>query len=247
MTETWDFYALRVEDKPASIFVDLGVEARTPVSELSHLAYVRLQMNQPRADGLSSQEEFDSLVAVEHALEAHLCGERTGYVGRCTSDGCRDFYFYTSEPGSWEQQVAAALAEFGTYRYEMGTQKDADWSTYTNFLLPGEVDRQRIQNRRACETLERNGDSLLIEREIDHWSYFPSETASQAYIQEVVELGYRVRTTSTTESGSLPFRVQVWRSDVPSYALIDETALSLFEAAQRHQGEYDGWECPVKA
>jgi len=29
-------------------------------------------------------------------------------------------------------------------------------NTYLNFLAPGKVDRQRIENRRVCEALERN-------------------------------------------------------------------------------------------
>lgn len=243
MTDNWDFFALLVEDKPASIFVDLGVQA--PVQGLTHLAYLRLYMAQPRADGLSSQEEFDSLGAVEDALETQLCCERIGYVGRCTSDGCRDFYFYTSEPATWEQQVAAALVQFRTYEYETGTREDADWSTYANFLLPSEVDRQRIEDRRVCETLERNGDKLLAEREIDHWSFFRSDAAVEAFIAEVTPLGFHVRSTSKDESAPLPFRVQLWRLDVPSYARIHEITSPLLEAARRYDGEYDGWECAV--
>lgn len=243
MTKNWNFYTLLVEDKPASIFVDLGVQP--PVQELTHLAYVRLYMHHSRADGLSSQEEFDALVAIEDALEVQLCCERTGYVGRCTSDGCRDFYFYTSEPGTWEQQVGAALKPFPKYDYETGTREDADWSTYAKFLLPGEADRQRIKDFRVCETLERNGDQLIAEREIDHWSFFPSREAAEVFVAEVSPLGFQVRDISTDGSEPRPFRVQLWRSDVPSYAHISEVTTPLFEAARRHDGEYDGWECAV--
>jgi regulator of RNase E activity RraB len=247
MTDNWDFYASRVDGGPASIFVDLGIVADAPLSSHPYMAYVRLHMNQPRPDGLSSNEEFDTLVEIENALEARLCENEVGYVGRNTSGGFRDFYFYVSTETGWQSRVDAALAEFERYKYETGTREDSDWSVYLNFLLPGAVDRQRIENRRVCEALERYGDKLTLSREIDHWSYFPSRESVEAFIAEVTSDGFQVRDRHVSEDGDLRFGAQVWRIDTPSYDQIDRVTLPLFEAAERHQGQYDGWECPVAA
>ncbi len=247
MTDNWDFYALRVDGEPASIFVDLGLHSDAPVAALPHMAYVRLYMNHPRADGLSSQEEFDILVRIEDALKASLCGEKVGYVGRNTSSGCRDFYFYCSTPDDWQSRVDRVLTGFGNYRYETGTREDAGWSTYLDFLLPGKLDRQKIENRRVCAALERHGDRLVAAREIDHWSYFPNAAAIDAYLAEIKASGFLVRTRHVSEEGILRYCTQVWRIDVPSYDNIDDVTLPLFETAARHGGEYDGWECPVEA
>lgn len=247
MTDNWDFYALRVDDEPASIFVDLGVQSNAPVPSLAHMCYVSLRMNAPRADGLSSSEEFDKLVEIEDALEKRLCGNEVGYVGRNTSSGCRDFYFYTSKPEDWQSKVADVLSAFEDYKYETDTREDTEWSTYFNFLLPGEIDCQRIGNRRTCESLERHGDKLVAEREIDHWSYFPSPAAVDAYLAEIEGSGFQLRGRPVSEKGTLRYGAQVWRVDVPSYNAIDEITLPLFEASARHGGEYDGWECPAEA
>ena len=247
MTDDWDFYALRVDGEPASIFVDLGIEADAPIPALPHMAYVRLFMDQPRSDGLSSSEEFDTLVAIEKSMEETLCGESVGYVGRNTSGGCRDFYFYVSSPANWSERVAQVLSSYGEYKYETGSREDAEWSVYLNFLLPGAVDRQRIENRRVCESLERHGDKLVAGREIDHWSYFPDASAVDGYLADVEALGFRLRTQHLSDSGPLRHGVQVWRVDVPSYNSIDEVTLPLFEASVRHGGDYDGWECEVVA
>lgn len=51
MTDDWDFYAARVDDRPASIFVDLGAAQAAPVETLPLRAHVRLFMNSPRPDG----------------------------------------------------------------------------------------------------------------------------------------------------------------------------------------------------
>ena len=61
MSDDWDFYFCSVDNKPASIFVDLGIAKEAPMAEYSVMAYVRTHMQAPRDDGLSSQVEFETL------------------------------------------------------------------------------------------------------------------------------------------------------------------------------------------
>jgi len=247
MSDHWDFYALRVDDQPASIFVDLGIHPWVPMKDLPYSAYVRIFMCQPKPDGLSSSDEFDALIAIEDALESRLCSDSVQYVGRNTSNGCRDFFFYVASQAAWATEVADALSAFGSYTYECGSREDPDWRTYLDFLFPGPLSRQRIDNRHVCEALESHGDPLLVAREIDHWCYFPDETSAAAYLAEVEALGFQVRARHSSDADSPEVGAQVWRMDVPSHENINEVTLPLFEAASRHGGRYDGWECRVEA
>jgi Family of unknown function (DUF695)/Regulator of ribonuclease activity B len=245
MTDHWNFYPLRVDDQPASIFVDLGAEACAPVPELPHMAYVSLRMRQPRPDGLSSSEEFDALVGVENALEQSLCSDGVAYVGRNTSSGCRDFYFYVASPVGWAARVEQVMQQFREYEYDVGSREDAEWSVYKDFLLPGPRARQSMENRTVCEALEGHGDTLTTPREIDHWSHFPDQHRADAYLAEVTALGYQLRDRSTNAQYPLPFSIRVWRIDTPSYQAIDGVTMPLYEASARNGGDYDGWECVV--
>ncbi|WOB07693.1 DUF695 domain-containing protein [Piscinibacter gummiphilus] len=248
MTEHWDFYPLRVDNKPASTFVDLGIAESAPLAHLPHMAYVRLHMNDPRPDGLSSREEFDALVRVEDALQQALCNEGVGYVGRCTTNACRDFYFYIANAQGWDARVQQAMDGIDDeYEFSCGTRPDADWSVYFNFLSPGEEDRQCMENRQVCAALERHGDTLTIAREIDHWAYFSSDERMRAYVAEVATQGFQLRVARDDVEGERSHCAQVWRIDVPAYDEIDKVTLALFDAARRHDGDYDGWECPVEA
>src|SRR6476661_3579576 len=98
MSDEWDFYFCNVDDKPASIFCDLGIRKEVPLSEVEELTWLRLQMRQPRPDGLSSQEEFERLCEIDDALQAAASDTTPPihYVGRNTCGGCRDYYFYAS-------------------------------------------------------------------------------------------------------------------------------------------------------
>lgn len=245
MTDDWDFYFLRVDDKPASIYVDLGARKSAPDPRLPCMAYVRLHMKAPRSDGLSSQEEFETLVAIEDLLKGGLVGADTDYVGRCTTNSCRDFFFYVAEPATWTERVRRCMNEFPSYEYEAGTRQEPEWSSYLSYLYPSEADRQTIENRRVCEALERNGDQLSEPREIDHWAYFSDEASLRAYVEGASQLGFAVRAISAPHDPSGRHCAQLWRMDVPSFQAIDGVTLALFKLASTHGGEYDGWESVV--
>jgi hypothetical protein len=86
MSDDWDFFSLRVDDQAASIFVDLGIRNLAPIRTHPLMGYLRVAMRRPREDGLSSQEEFDDLIALEDRVTADIVKNGTAiYVGRNTS------------------------------------------------------------------------------------------------------------------------------------------------------------------
>ncbi len=245
MTDDWDFYFCRIDDRPASTFIDLGAQEFAPSASLPYLGYVRVVLNDATAEGLSSGSEAKTLAMIEDSLDSTLVGPHTGYVGRCTTAGARDFYFYTSAAEGWKSRVDEAMQGFPAYDYDADTRIDADWSTYLGYLAPGDEDRQRIQNRRVCESLEEGGDALTEPREIDHWAYFADAAQRDSFVADAAELGYAVRVVIEPEADLPDHGAQVWRSDVPGYETIDDVTLPLFHLAARHGGNYDGWECEV--
>ncbi len=245
MSDDWDFYYCRVDDKPASIYLDLAAIEHAPQAHLPFMAFIRLQMREPRPDGLSSQAEFGTLCALEDHLVATLPDEGTQYLGRCTTNGYRDFVFYVADSIAWPERVAASMAAFPDYSFEVGVREDPEWSTYTGYLYPGERDMQVIQNRRVCQALEEQGDALQAPREIDHWLNFDSVQAATAYAQAVAAQGFAVREQASEPDEHGRVTLRVWRSDVPGYSAINEVTLPLFELAKAGQGVYEGWEALV--
>lgn len=242
----WDFYFLRVDDQPASIYLDLSRIDVAPMPHFPVMAYVRIAMRSPREDGLSSQEEFDDLVKVEDLLVEKLTAFGALYVGRNTSDGCRDFYFYIQvDDGHWEQQVEQAMQASVRYRYQAGARPDENWSVYREFLYPSPRALQSIENRSVCDALESNGDSMTMPREIDHWAYFPDFLTRDTFLQRARELGFEARACEAVKGEKIEFGAQVCRIDLPSFAAIDDICLPLYDLAVDCGGRYDGWECQV--
>lgn len=243
MDAEWDFYALLVEDRPASIFVDLALAGRAPLTRAPIMAYVSVLMRAPRPDGLSSQDEFDALVAVEHSLEAGVQALTDAiYAGRCTTAGCRDFYFYIADPDAFGTAVASAMTEHPDYRYVTEHRPDPEWSVYREFLYPGARDMQRIHNRRVVALLEEHGDCLDVARWIDHRAYMPTHAAAEALQIHLFERGFSVDTHAGTDGEAVT--VDFKRIDCPCE--IEQVVIPVFDLVRSLGGTYDGWGCEVE-
>jgi Family of unknown function (DUF695)/Regulator of ribonuclease activity B len=238
VSSNWDFYLCQVENQPASMFVDLDIAA--PIKGFAVMGYIRVFMNSPREDGLSSKEEFDILNQIEDSI-SQLVNEDALYVGRCTKDGCRDFIFYLKEADLWAERVGKILETFPHYEYETGAQDDMDWSVYLGYLSPSKIDRQTINNRRICSTLENHGDTLDQPRDLDHWAYFPDAQSRGAFIEKVSTLGFLIEKLIEPNDEYPEYGVQLKRSDVPNYHHIDQITQPLFHHAAEVGGEYNGW------
>lgn len=243
LSDDWDFYPLRKEDAPASVFVDLGLHENAPLEEFEWLGYIRVAMRQPRSDGLASAGEFGALSALEEdACHRILMTEGIIYVGRNTSRGHRDFFFYCNDEDQFVRAANAAMRRFPEYPCDIGTKPDPEWRTYLDFLYPGPSDMQLIRNRRIGEALEKRGDNLAVARSIDHRSYFDDAHTARAYASWLLSLGFAIIALERGDSASR-FFVDFARQDRPDQ--LDAIALDLFDKAAELGGSYDGWRCEV--
>lgn len=244
MDGDWDFYFLRVDGQPASIYLDLSFAKLAPLKSNSFLGYIRIAMQHPRQDGLSSDQEFESLISLEdHLVSSITDATSTKYVGRNTSSGNRDFYFYATDAEQFQTAAGSAIKAYPSYQAEIGTRPDPDWKAYLNFLHPSELDLQRILNRRVRQQLERSGDNANAMRKIDHLVYLP-DRASQLLLRERLEnMGFKVDHADMEVNSAGTFSIAFSRIDRP--ADIDVVVEQILTASTDFGGDYDGWGCDV--
>src|SRR5689334_12565408 len=165
MSGQWDFYFARVNDALSSIFVDLAARADAPDRSRPHLVWIWIDLQAPRADGLSSSEEAPRLGEIEDARTPTIERALTARsVGRITGSGRREFYFYATTSDGLESTVAGTMSAFPEYPVDIGTQPDPEWSQYLDLLYPGALDLQRIKNRHVLDALRKHGDPLTAAR-----------------------------------------------------------------------------------
>jgi uncharacterized protein (TIGR01619 family) len=244
MAEKWRSYFCNVNDKLASIALNLGLEA--PISGKTRLLWVWVYMKSPRSDGLSGMSEFETLSAVEDELAKQL-GIRFGAVeaGRITTDGRREVYFYGEQTEGFKSAVNDVLSRFKGYKFDLGTQEDAEWSQYLNVLYPSDEDMQRIKNQDVLEVLMKHGDSLKPVRDVHHWIYFRSTRDREWFAAETREMGYKVENEPKLDEGERQFGLVITRDQSVTSDEIDDAVIELFRLAKDVDAKYDGWETQV--
>jgi uncharacterized protein (TIGR01619 family) len=245
--EEWDTYFTRVDDKPGSIFLDMAFHKIAPVANYRHLVWIVLTMKNPSDEGLSGNEESETLYAIEDRLVENLQKRHQAqYPGRLTSNNIRTFYFYLCDLSLYDRAIAEIMVQFPNYDYDYGTKEDENWGAYFNFLYPLPDQLQIILNGRVIRNLEKNGDQLEAERMVDHWIYFKTVADQEKFSAAAAALGFTVLSKNLKDTTSeFRYELNIGRLDKVDYSSVNNYVLDLWELANQNNGSYDGWGCPV--
>jgi uncharacterized protein (TIGR01619 family) len=244
MSDDWDFYLAKVDHKPASIMVDLGIKDELPFPNHPYMVYLRVYMKQARPDGLSSNEEFQLLCEIGDAVDNLVKETHHLFVGRNTSDGNRDFYFYTADSDILIENLSTMMKSFEGYEFDVGKREDKAWDVYKDFLYPEWKAKQGIMNRRVCEALRNNGDNNALPRKIDHWAYFNSKQKLANYVDYLKDHDFIILKQGKEKPLFGKRFVNFEKIGIPQE--IDNLVIELCEKATDLGGEYDGWGCTVR-
>ena len=248
LPQNWDFFMCRIEGAPASIRTNLALIEVAPLEGLTQRLQFYIKMQNPRPDGLSSNEEYPILCDIEDAIGEKA--EATGAVsaGVVKSEGFLELWFYTQNAEDLAKTCEEALQAFEGYQSGYNIAEDPEWEDYFGFLYPDEFSYQTMQNRKVLMQLEKNGDKMEVPREIDHFFYFKEAAQQQAFAKEAEAKGFKVRFNDDefvedrkAEGKEYPYMVEATREDSPLD--IDDIVWDLLELASPFEGNYDGWGC----
>ncbi|TWT25125.1 DUF695 domain-containing protein [Planomicrobium sp. CPCC 101110] len=247
MSEYWNAYVDLIDGKPASIVLDMEVSQELDMEEYKNAFAVRLPLKKPNEDGLHAGAEADRLTIVEEELlEA---AELKGYanVGKLTTDGNRDIFFYS--PHEEEEElalIANRLYFLAGYEVEVfKLEETQSWDFYFEFLYPDSFQFQHMGNHEVLETLAMSGDDLEAPRRVEHFVLFQSEKTMKRFADSIQQEGFTIEEGSFEKDDEGNYVMCISRVDFVTYNAIDELTDFLVEISARYQGEYDGWETVV--
>lgn len=246
MAEGWDSYFCNVNGVLASIALDLDLRRIAPDQKNPNLLWVWVYMKSPREDGLSSRSEFETLCAIEDELTKAMTDRCDAVLcGRITTDGRREFYYYAPRSEHLAVVLQDIMNRFGGYEFDYGSKSDPKWTQYVEVLYPSEEDRQRMENRKVLDALERKGDTLQRPRDVWHWIYFRTDIDRDQFRRAVIPLQYRVQSESDRDDSEFLKGICIVRFQSVKPGEINDTVIELFHLAKEHNGDYDGWETQV--
>lgn len=246
--EEWEFYFRNTNYKLASILVDLGLSEVAPIVDKPNVVWVSLKMNNPSENGLSSTEESNLLCEIEDTLVDKIISKHNSiYVGRNTSEGIRNYYFYIGDTTLNEKTISDVMNAYPKYQFDFGIKQDFNWDVYFDILYPTPQQYQSIQNRHVIAQLEANGDKLTKEREVFHWIYFRSNGDRTKFLEKIKNDNFSIVNKEMDPTlGELAFSLQIKRVDKVDQNSADAYVAYLWELANELNADYDGWETSIE-
>lgn len=246
MTSNWDFYQSSVGGKSASVYLDLGLKQGAPDIKRPVIVVLWLYLRHPDpTHGMASEAEFDTLAEIEDRL-ALIFKEQYGavYAGRVTTEGRREFYFYTVASGQLEAVVKAAMAPFPGYVVDAWAQPDAHWKQYLDVLYPSGRALRFMADKEQVDALARRGDSPAVARMVTHCSRFANATDRAAFTLALELAGFEVASLADGSSAdSRPFALRYRIAQTPTLTVMNASSTRLARLSEHHGGVYGGWEC----
>ena len=240
--DAFDFYPCLVDDAPASIYVNLRFEHERPIGADTRYTII-IRMRDAGPHGAGTEAEAEVINAYEESAIEALAAHQLVYVGRLRTQGSWDITFY-GPPGR-DDDVRAT-----TKRLErtaiIDVQPDEGWRFYLELLFPDAERLQWMDDRRLVQVLGEQGDNHATPRRVDHWAYFATAEARDAFVAAAQREGFELEEASVEELDNNPFGAWVYRTDPIDLDHIHAVVMKLVDAAVANGGGYDGWETSIE-
>ncbi len=242
--QDWDFYFTNIDDKPASVGLNLALHDTAPLADKTYCLWIILKFQESDSLGFPLQKENETLNKLEDELEIILqTKSQTIYAGRTTGKGERYLYFYSKSIDSVDVFIEEFFKNYSQYKYKLGQRYDEKWTLYFDFLYPSPLDLQFIYNHRIVEALAENGDNTELPHHIDHWLKFEKKKDVTAFIKALEGKNFIVEKNETDKTNKThPYILQITEENRADLETIDNSVLQLFELAEKFNGVYGGWE-----
>ncbi|HEY0251026.1 MAG TPA: DUF695 domain-containing protein [Kofleriaceae bacterium] len=241
--DRWDFYPCRVDDAPASIFLNMWFATHAPYGGADTLYWVAITMRDPGDHGMGTAEEADQLFPVEDTIADRATAAGLTYVGRLRNRGTWQLTFYGRPEHEAPIVAIVSAVGLGGRAVEVDSIANPDWDYYRTFLLPDRERHRWMVDRAVVDALANAGDPLAASRRVDHWCYFAKAADRDAFVDEANGERFELQGLSDDAMHG----AQIHRVDSVELESIHETVMSLVELAAKHHGEYDGWETSVES
>lgn len=241
MSNHWNTFMTYIEDKPASIVLDMEPWNDEANGKLTNLYKLNIKLNEPNEYGLTNNKEAEILNAIEGSINESL-GRNYINVGRLTTNGIRNIYFYTdsNDENELEKNATKFLENYRFRIKRIEERKPRDF--YYEFLYPNEYEQQHMANGQLVNRLIELGDNLKELRKVDHWVYFDSEDSRRKFKEKVKSEGFNIEDQDIQNNR---YSLRISRKDSVQLSSINGVTDYLVSVVIECKGEYDGWETKV--
>ncbi len=224
----------------ASFLTNIAFQKLAPIDTIIYKYCFGVMANDMMENGFPIKTEMDFFYSLEDKLLPQLEKYNIVLVGTTLYDGRREIFFYGDDDVPFEDCVNTLMKEFSDYKYIATKEVDATWEHYFNFLYPSPYEEQSYYTNLVIQNLEKSGDNLEAEREVDYYMFFDSEADANHALNAVMRLGFGATLENNVES----FQIHATKISciIPDIYTITR---SLITIALENDGHFDGWGCSI--
>lgn len=246
--ENWDTYMARIDGKPASILVDMGLFDKAPDHRLPFLVVTGPKAKNCGKDGIPSRDEIPELEEILDASTSfitgvtplQLCGTYTYHCERLN-------YYYVKDSFGVRTAIQRMYRRnFKDRDYVLNIRYDPEWRSYLNFLYPTDEMKIWMENEQIMMKILQSGDSLKTARDIVFEAAFPTDSITTSFTTFLQRHGFDVRSTE-----KLHGRIAANKVTFTRHAKVNIDTMNTWTAALKQEidtlgGIYNGWTAPAK-
>ncbi|WP_084420832.1 DUF695 domain-containing protein [Henriciella litoralis] len=245
MSDNWGLYFADMAGHPASIVFDDGISDDIDKLPHSFAFRLRLGLRSARPDGLTTDEEAETLDQIQRELEASLGNEGGILLGRVTTNGIRWMLGLLSSEQS-EASLSRLFAATG-YEFDLFVEPDPEKSVYWDDLYPDPDSRQVLKDMLVLEQLSKKGDKKDAVHAVQHWTYFKTKQGAEAFCNWLEAAGYQP--SGVEKRGKFFSPEWLVRSHHDCTMKLDDITHHTIKhrrQAEALSGVYDGWETRIE-
>ncbi|MFT7619820.1 MAG: regulator of RNase E activity RraB [Planctomycetota bacterium] len=246
MSRNLEYYVAQLDHWPFEVGVDLNLDVSNCKKELPFRAHIRLELNHPTDDGLCTVEEEALLVAVQEEILSELDAKDNCFVASVTHRNARTLVFYMRQAPDSSAPINEAMEKIQTHKSHVMWEDDADWTEYSDVLMPSENFRHQIKDRSVLREFERRGDDCSELHNIEPRFAVSDAKSADALAEALRESGFGVKEIVQSENnGNSGWQLTGLAQSPLALAVLDEFRPVWLNLADKVGAEYAGWSAEV--
>ncbi|WP_409340892.1 DUF695 domain-containing protein [Paenibacillus sp. MBLB4367] len=245
MTEDWNIFERNTERERMSLFLNTGLKQNDPPNGYTML--LSLTVNLYRALGNQTIGAiYEQVYKLEDRLESLMSRQenkdRLGiYVGRLMTSSKVELFYYMKDGSEYKHELETLIKAYDQFNFTYAERPDANWSFYTDYLYPTPLEQLYMRNARLFYGLRQNGYKLDVVRPVHHVLYFDGRESMDVCKQKAIAHGFKVELTENVTEMGKGHKLVVSKRVVLDMGALNGMVRELFELAEAHGGNYDGW------
>lgn len=246
-TEQWDMYMASINNKPASVLVDLALYPNAPDTRFPYLVITGPRFKNCKANGLPETEELPKLEEILEASTAFLSGVTAKVLAGTLTHNCqRNNYYYVKDTANVRNALIRLYKRnYSDYNYGIIIKYEASWLNYISVLYPTAATKDWMENQKTLASLVQQGIDIQQKQKIKHVACFATDTSSLAFVNKAQSLQLNAQPLKNLMNAKQPYCISINEVHVLHIDSICKQTMLIRNLVSDFKGIYHGWQVPV--